>query len=178
MSRMDRLTSPTPPQVSAPGYVPYTRYFTWIGEESDIREGKGRRCCLGDGLECRTSHLCSSKDDLKKGFCKNIRFVRVVIWCGVNQMIINFSEASIPPSVHSSFHRFLQIILVLILYSASNWINSVPPTSNDDLCLLFCLILLLRCSSNVNFKWFFAPHKHWESVNPQIKNKMVYNFKF
>ena len=25
-----------------------------IEEDTDRREGKGRRCCLGDGIECRT----------------------------------------------------------------------------------------------------------------------------
>ena len=28
-------------------------------EETDRREGKGRRCCLGDVIECRTSHLAA-----------------------------------------------------------------------------------------------------------------------
>ena len=28
---------------------------TAIEEETDRREGKGRRCCLGDGIECLTS---------------------------------------------------------------------------------------------------------------------------
>ena len=27
-----------------------------IEEETDRREDKGRRCCLGDVIECRTSH--------------------------------------------------------------------------------------------------------------------------
>ena len=30
-----------------------------IEEETDKREGKGFRCCLGDVLECRTSHLAA-----------------------------------------------------------------------------------------------------------------------
>ena len=46
---------------------------------------------------------------------KPIHFGRVVVWCGVNQMIIHFSEASILPSVFSSIHPFLQIILLLNL---------------------------------------------------------------
>ena len=56
-----------------------------IEEEADRREGKGRRCLLGDVLECHTSHF-SSKDDFKKIFWKEIHFGRVVVWCGVNQM--------------------------------------------------------------------------------------------
>ena len=43
-----------------------------------------------------------------------------MVWCGVNQMIIHFSGASILPSVRSSIYTFLQIILRLYLqYSAS-----------------------------------------------------------
>ena len=30
-----------------------------IEEESDRREGKGRRCWLGDRIECHTSHLAA-----------------------------------------------------------------------------------------------------------------------
>ena len=30
-----------------------------IEEETDRREGKGRRCCLVDRIECRTSHLAA-----------------------------------------------------------------------------------------------------------------------
>ena len=30
-----------------------------IEEETDRREGKGRCCCLGDVLECRTNHLAA-----------------------------------------------------------------------------------------------------------------------
>ena len=30
---------------------------TRIEKETDRREGKGRRCCLRDVLECRTNHL-------------------------------------------------------------------------------------------------------------------------
>ena len=65
-------------------------------------------------LECRTSHLVG-KDDWQKSFWKNTHFGRVVVWFGVNQMIIHLSEASILPSVRSSIHPFLQIILVLNL---------------------------------------------------------------
>ena len=57
----------------------------------------------------------SSKDDLKKCFWKNIHLGRVVVWCGVNQMIIHFSEASILPRVRSSINPFLKIVLVLNL---------------------------------------------------------------
>ena len=81
------------------------------------REGKGYRCYLGDVLEC-------SKDDQRKTFWKNIYFGRLVI---------HFSEASIPPSVRSSIHPFLLIILVLFLLCGIE-LNQFP-----SLCLLFCL---------------------------------------
>ena len=51
----------------------------------------------------------------RKVFLKNIHFGRMVV--GVIQMIIHFSKTSIPPSVHSSIYPFLQIILMLNLYS-------------------------------------------------------------
>ena len=61
--------------------------------------------------------------------------------CGVNQTIIHFYEASILPSVCSSVHHFLQIILVLNLYCGRDLNEFLPPNSSDDLCLLFCLFL-------------------------------------
>ena len=57
----------------------------------------------------------SSKDVLKKSCWRNLHVGRVVVWCGVNQMIIHFSEASILPSVRSSINTFFYIILVLDL---------------------------------------------------------------
>ena len=54
----------------------------------------------------------SSKDDLNKSFLESIHFGWLVVWYGVNRVIIHFSEASIPPSSHYSFNPFLQIILV------------------------------------------------------------------
>ena len=38
----------------------------------------------------------------------SIHFGRVVVWYGVNRMIIHFFKASIPPSSLSSIHPFLQ----------------------------------------------------------------------
>ena len=48
----------------------------------------------------------SSKDNLKKLFWKNIHFERRAVWCGVNRMIIHFSEASIPPSIRFFYSSF------------------------------------------------------------------------
>ena len=59
-----------------------------------------------------TYYPFSSKDDLKETFWKNILFERVVVWYGVNQKIIHYSEALILPSGRSSIHPFLQFILV------------------------------------------------------------------
>ena len=67
------------------------------------RECKGRRYLLGDVLLCRTN-----KDDLKKHFSQNIHFGRVVVWCGVNWMIIHFFKAFIQPSSRYSINPFLQ----------------------------------------------------------------------
>ena len=83
----------------------------------------------------------SSKDDLTKSIWKNTHFGRVVVWCGVNQMIIHLSEASILPSVRSSIHPFLQIILVLNLQCGMALNEFCPPSIS--LWLLFCLFLLL-----------------------------------
>ena len=53
----------------------------------------------------------SGKDDLKTSFWMNILFGRVVVGCGVNQMIIRFSEASILPSVRFFIRPFLRQIV-------------------------------------------------------------------
>ena len=52
-------------------------------------------------------------------------------------------------SVRSSCHPFLQIILVLNLSWDMEWKQFSPPISSDDLCLLFCLILLLWVDPSV-----------------------------
>ena len=51
--------SPGMVRVEATGlWRPILPHFTHR-KESDIREGKGRRCCLGDILECRISHFAA-----------------------------------------------------------------------------------------------------------------------
>ena len=67
----------------------------------------------------------------------------VVVWYGVNQVIIHFSEAPILPRVHSSINPFLQIILVLNLLCSTELNEFLTPNSSDDFCLLFCMFLLL-----------------------------------
>ena len=73
----------------------------------------------------------NSKDDLKE----NILEEHSSVWCGVNKMVINFSEASILPIVRSSIHPFLPIILGLNLWYGKEWSKFRPPNSSDDLCL-------------------------------------------
>ena len=67
----------------------------------------------------------------------------MVVWCVVDQLIIHFSEASIPLSIRSSIHPFLKIILALYLQNGMELNQFRPQTSSDDLCLPFCLILIL-----------------------------------
>ena len=98
-------------------------------------EGKGCSCWLGDVLECCTNHL----DDLNKSFWENIYFWRVVVWYGVNKMILRFSEASMPPSSHYSLNPFLQIIPVENIQFGTELDQFRRLISSDDLCLLFCL---------------------------------------
>ena len=85
-----------------------------IEEETYRRKGKGRRCWLGDVLECGTSHLAA-----RMIWTNVFGWTPILVgwWYGdgVNQMIIYFSEAFILPSVHSSINPFLYIILVLNL---------------------------------------------------------------
>ena len=55
-----------------------------IEEDTDGREGKGRPCCLGNVLECRTCRLCSSKESwFEEKFLKEHPFCQVVglVWC-------------------------------------------------------------------------------------------------
>ena len=73
-----------------------TLYYNSVSmfKKLDRREGKGRRCCLGDKLQCRTSHLAARMIWIKvfwkdirmiwiKVFWKDIHFGRVVVlvWC-------------------------------------------------------------------------------------------------
>ena len=65
-------------------------------------------------------YLFSNKDDLKKSFWKKIHFGRVVVWCGVNLMIIHFSEASILWVSVLLFAQFFQSSWCLVSSSAWN----------------------------------------------------------
>ena len=104
-----------------------------------------RSSLLFGGLTWMTHYPFSSNDDLKKSFLEYINFGMVVVWCGVNQMIIHFSAASILPWVRSSFHPFLQIILVLNLKCGMELSEFRPPNSSYDL-----LPSLLSVSSSMH----------------------------
>ena len=115
-------------QIQYPAGTDYR--YTVNRQRSSLLLGKYERC---------TSRLAARKI-LRKVFRKIIHFGRAVVWFGENQMIIHFSEAFILPSVRSSIYPFLQIILVLNLWCGMEF---CPPNSSYDLCLLFCLFLLL-----------------------------------
>ena len=85
-----------------------TPWWRIIEEETGRREGEVRRCCLGDVRECRTSHLVVRMIWRKVfGRASNLGGLGgLPVRCVVNQMIIQFSEASILPSVRSSIHPF------------------------------------------------------------------------
>ena len=79
------------------GFSTFAGYYTGTTEEeSGRRKGRGRRCCLGDVLECRTRDLAAWMI-WRKVFGKNIHFGRAVVWCGVNRKIIHFFR-----SIHSA----------------------------------------------------------------------------
>ena len=99
--------------------LPSTANTTKVRQKAKVFAAVWGRCTLysvQDVLECclhYTSYI--SKDNFEEKFWKNIHCGRVVVWFGANQKIIHFSEASIPPSVHSYIHPFLQITLLLNL---------------------------------------------------------------
>ena len=86
------------------GLVGEAPCFVLIGSSLRIRIRQTQRQRSSLLVDCRTSHLASRMV---------WNFGRVEVWCGVNQMIIPFSKASIPTSIHSSIHPVLQIILSL-----------------------------------------------------------------
>ena len=72
--------------------------------------------CLGWKFEAKDAWKYScpiEKGSIQKGRQRSSLLVKgVVVWYGVNRMIIVLFKASIPPSSHYSIHPFLQIILV------------------------------------------------------------------
>ena len=79
---------------------------------------------------------------MKKSVWVNIHLGMVVVWCGVNQMIIHFFKASILPGSRYSINPFLEIIMVQNRKCGKEFNKFPSPStasSSDDLCLLFCL---------------------------------------
>ena len=75
--------------------------FHWIRIN---KEGKAKVVSLLVGGRTWMSHLSfCCKDNIKKNIWESIHFGRVVVWWGVNRMIIHFFKSSIPPSSISSF---------------------------------------------------------------------------
>ena len=123
-----------------------------IEQESDRREGKGRRCWLGGRiLECRNSHLAARMIGINF-------FERISIlggrWFGVNQMIIHFPKHP---------YRQVSVLLFILFFKSSwcfkasaawHWINSISRITSNDLCLPFCLILILMARVNQGIRIF------------------------
>ena len=115
-----------------------------IEEETERREGKGRRCCLRDeihSIPCRTTDLApgqfEEKDEQKNGCLAEWMLQKkwMIIWFTPHQTFHSPKMDVLPKT-------FLHIIL------AANWLvrdsSTVrPPNISDDLCLLFCLNLRL-----------------------------------
>ena len=125
-------------------------------------------------LECRTSHLAARRI-WGKVFRKNIHFGRVVVWCGVDQMISPFSETSMLPSIRSSINPLFQIILMLNLLCGMELIEFHPPNSSDDLCLFFCLILFL-CLDGYNSWKIYKIWRRWNCLlSPDCCKRLCWN---
>ena len=111
-----------------------------IGE---VKIQKGRQKVSADGwgtYTCtvrRTNHLAA-----RMIWRKVFGWTSVVVWCGVNQMIIHFFKASILPGSRYSINPFLEIIMVQNRKCGKEFNKFPSPStasSSDDLCLLFCL---------------------------------------
>ena len=81
------------------------------------------------------------------------------VWCGVNWMIIHFFEASIPSSVRSSVHPFLQIILELSLQCEMESNQFGPPTTFAFSSVWFFLCGPLRSTA------------YWPIMEPSIRHQ-------
>ena len=89
-------------------------YFKSKEEEEDRREGKGRRWCLGDILECRSSHLASTMIWRKVFEEHPLWEGDGLVWCEPDDHPF-FWSIHILPSISYSIHPFLQIVQVLKL---------------------------------------------------------------
>ena len=112
-----------------------------IKEESDRREGKGRRC------RCRTKIW--QQDDLKKWTIRRTDIWQNGCFGNVDDHRVHITPNHQPPKMDVLLKTILHIILVAkkaivaFMYDFSSDILVRLPNSSDDLCLLFCLILRL-----------------------------------
>ena len=107
----------------------------WI-EETERREDKGRRCCLGDVFECSSQQGWfedTGKLLEEHSFWEGVR----TRWSSIF-LKHPFCQVSV-----LLFILFFKFILVLNLHCGMELIEFRPPNSSDDLCLLFYLFQLL-----------------------------------
>ena len=131
-------------------------------KDKDRRKGKGRRCCLGDVLVCRTNYL-AARMILTKVFGRTSILGGWWFCYGVYRMNIHFFKASI-----FSKHPFFQSIH--LLYStftsksswwktssaAGNWINSIPPIATTTFAYSSVFILLQWHKHRRGECWLFG----------------------
>ena len=87
-----------------------SKFALFISSPYKRKEGKGRRCCLGEVLECHTRHLSARM--IWRKLWKNIHFARVVCLVCCEQ------------DDHPSFWsiQFCHVsVLLLILFFKSSW---------------------------------------------------------
>ena len=107
------------------GFSTFAGYYTGTTEEeSGRRKGRGRRCCLGDVLECRTRDLAARMIWKKHPFWEG----GGLMWCDCK--ITHFFR-----SIHSAkrpfFYAstvFLQIVQVPNMKCGIEWIQFCPTT--------------------------------------------------
>ena len=126
-----------------------------IEEDSDRREGKGRLCWLGDGTDlipCRTSHL--AQDDLKKRITRETATWRNGYFRKMDDHLVTLHPTTTLPKWMFFQKLFLESSLLL---NGLCGIQVRPPTSSPNICLPFCLILilLLRYTTSNNFTHIF-----------------------
>ena len=115
-------------------------------------------------------HRFRGKDDLKKCLQKDIHVWRVVIWRGVNRMIIHFSKSSNPPSIRSSILPFLYIIQTLNLQCGIELNQFRPPTSG--FCKILILLYILFGGTAVNCSVSFFSHIPADNITVSRTKKL------
>ena len=141
-----------------------------IEEESHRRKRKGRRCWLGDVLDCRTRDWVA-RMIWRKVFGRTSILRGVVVWCGWwTLMIIHFCKSSIHPFFYVSF-------------SANHpGAKSLKTSPNQQQRLLLCFCKILWCKSIPDYLRCMdtplPPHKGivsytFDSRSPVISNTYI-----